>query len=96
MIKPVWIKRFVAILALSIVGYFLLLHAGMSSDSAPELAWYYRLEMLVAGLFWWPASLYLGLRKLIDPSYGMLGFELWLFQFLGYFTLFKLYDKYKN
>ncbi|MDN3653095.1 hypothetical protein QWY77_10045 [Thalassotalea ponticola] len=95
MLQPKWIKRFIAILVLSFAGFFLFLHAAMSSDTAIEIEWYYQLEMVVARLIWWPASIYLAIRKYIDSTFNILGFELWPIQFLGYFLLFKVFDKYK-
>lgn len=95
-LRSIWIKRAIAILSLSITGYFLFLHAAMSSDNASEIALIYQIEMLVAGVFWWPASIYIGLRKLIEPSNGALGLELWLIQFLGYFIFFRIKDRFKD
>ncbi|MBD1567538.1 MULTISPECIES: hypothetical protein [Vibrio] len=88
----IWIKRLVLITLLSVMGYFLFLHAGMASDGAIELEWYYRFEMIAAGIIWWPAVLYLKFRELANYPTNILGLELWPVQYLSYCIAFKLYD----
>ncbi|GAA0412075.1 hypothetical protein GCM10009133_20570 [Cocleimonas flava] len=91
-----WAKRFGLVLIISVIGYFLFLHAGMSSDQDTVLKWYYKLEMIIAGIFWWPAYIYLELRELLGYKTNILGFELWVFQLLGYAAVFKIYDLFKK
>ncbi len=88
----IWIKRVALITFLSVLGYFLFLHAGMASDGAIELKWYYRFEMIAAGIIWWPAVLYLKLRDLANYPTSVLGLELWPVQYFSYCIVFKLYD----
>ena len=91
-----WIKRFILILLLTVVGYFLVFHAGMSSDQDEYLKWYYKVELIFAGLLCWPISIYIGVLKLVSNSNNILGFEIWFFQLTGYFCAFKIYDKHKK
>lgn len=92
----VWLKRLFFVLAVSCVGYFLVLHAAMSSDQDSTLAWYYALEFIVAGVLCWPVSIYLGLTRFIGGFSNVLGLEVWLVQILGYAIAFYGYDKYKS
>lgn len=62
------------------------------TDNAANMAWGYKLEMFIAKVLWWPAYLYLKFRGLIGYPTNILGFELWLFQFVGYSLLFLTRD----
>ena len=85
-------KRILLVLVISFVGYFIILHYGFTTDRMESIAWYYKVELFIGGMLWWPAYLYLEFRELIGYPTKILGFELWLFQFVGYFILFKVYD----
>ena len=78
-----WVKHFSFIFLISIVGYLLILDAGMSSDHAGYMTWYQKIELGLGCLLWWPASLFVGLKTLLGYYASMLGVELWLFQIAG-------------
>ncbi|WP_448569097.1 hypothetical protein [Thalassotalea ganghwensis] len=82
-----YLKIFGFIFLISIVGYLLILDAGMSSDQASSMTLYQKIELGLGCILWWPASLYLGLKSLLGYDDKMLGIELWIFQIAGNFAL---------
>lgn len=82
-----YLKIFGFIFLISIVGYLLILDAGMSSDHAGYMTWYQKIELGLGCILWWPASLYIGLKSLLGYDDKMLGIELWIFQITGNFFL---------
>ncbi len=71
-----YLKIFGFIFLISIVGYLLILDAGMSSDQASYMTLYQKIELDLGCILWWPASLYLGLKSLLGYDDKMLGIEL--------------------
>lgn len=82
-----YLKIFGFIFLISIIGYLLILDAGMSSDQADYMTLYQEIELGLGYILWWPASLYLGLKSLLGYDDKMLGIELWIFQIAGNFAL---------
>jgi len=82
-----YLKIFGFIFLISIIGYLLILDAGMSSDHAGYMTWYQKIELGLGCILWWPASLYLGIKSLLGYDDKMLGIELWVFQIAGNFFL---------
>jgi hypothetical protein len=81
----------------SIAGYLLLLHGGAYGDSAErnnQSTLIYQLEVYVGLVFIWPVTIYGWVRGLLGGS-NILGLEVWLFQFFGYFIFYKIHAKIK-
>lgn len=92
----IWPKRFSIIVVASVIGYLLVLHAGMSSDSDEYLKWYYAVEFFIAAVLCWPVAIYLGFKEIFDFGSNILGMEILVIQIIGYLVSFKFYDKYKR
>jgi len=91
-----WPKRFLIIVVASVIGYLLVLHAGMSSDTDEHLKWYYTVEFFVAAVLCLPVAIYLGFKELFGFGSNILGMEILVIQIIGYLIFFKLYDKHKR
>lgn len=86
------IKKLAIVTVLLASGYLLALHAGMSSDQDDVLAWYYKLEFVVAGILCWPIWLYLQAMKMITSGVVNVGVDAIFIHYIGYLLAFKFYE----
>lgn len=87
------IRNLAIVTVLLVAGYLLTLHAGMSSDQDDVLAWYYKIEFVVAGILCWPIWLYLQALKMVTSGVVNVGVEAIFIHYIGYLLAFKAYEK---
>jgi hypothetical protein len=91
------LKWIVATIALSVLGFSLLLHGGVNLDSAiyaNETSWMYQLECYLGWALMWPIAVYGVVHSYLTDSHS-LGLEVWFVQPFGYSLLYFVFTKWR-